>query len=1221
MANFGGTVKLTGEKEYQLALRNITASLRETGSQLTSITSNFDNTDKSMMDTKNATNQLNQVLEKQTTAYNNLKSTYDTMNTKYQKQEEKLKSLKSTYDTEKQTLEQIGKTLGTTSKEYEDQKKVVDDLEKEIKQTTEAQTQNELALSKMRTQLNNTETAINKTTREMDNLGEKTENVGEGFTVFKGVLSNLASQVLTKVVDGVKNFAGQMIQSAADVKAANSQYTQTFGEFENQATQAIQRVANSTGILETRLKVTGAQIFAFARSNGATVPEAMELMETALQSAADGAAYYDKSLEESAETLQSFLKGNYANDAALGVSATEFTRNAKAAELFGKKYNDLTEIQKQQTLLKMVTDSQKVSGAMGQAAREADGWENVQGNLNEAWKQFQANVGTPFLQALIPVIQKVTKSLGNLTEKINWNKFNKDVEKSLGKLQDGLEWVIDNKEIFIGAMKAMMAAFTIAKINSFTKSLSDSGKKMLSLANDTKTLIKATIAQAAAQEGATVATTAGTIATKLFNAAWKANPIGLVVTGLTLLGGALIGVTKYVQEHTKETDKNTIATQKLSEQQKELTKTINSNVRERQKSIESAGNEAVTAEVLAKKLESLIGIENKSVSQKEAIKRIVDQLNQTIPNLNLAYDEEADKLNKSTEAIKSQIKAQKELLVAKAAEEKLTAIAKDMADLELKKADLIEQQTKNQNALNKAKKELNDFTSKYSMQEIQMNRDLSNEYAKLTGEVVKRRSNLNETNTAIQENTNSMNKLNSEFDKTNNLATNLFDKSEIMNKLAELTELCNQAGVKIPESVVNGINEGKYILPTSVEDMKTLINLDSLITKAKNDGIKIPNSLSQGIQEGSITVPSAIEYINTLISFQSMIDKAGLDGVQIPSSLANGIISGKVSVDSATQQMNNWINFQTALNKANIDGTNIPITLSNKILGGQVSVTNAVTQMNNWVQFQEALNKANMAGTDIPTKLQQGILSGKIKPADAIRQLNDDMSREASKQPGKMRSSGSQIGNDYLSGVQSGVNNGGKRGAVFGSINSLGTGMNNSLKSSINAHSPSREAATIGGYFLDGVYNGVSNRSKRNSIFGAVANFGNSLLQNLRNALREKSPSKATEEMGVYLLEGLSNGIKEQTKPVLNQVSTLGTNITKSLSGSLDTGALNNISIPNSVNPTYNSSNNLNNINTLDNQESMVEAFKTALKEMKIELDDEQMARFVTNTIQNEVYS
>lgn len=217
-------------------------------------------------------------------------------------------------------------------------------------------------------------------------------------------------------VAAVKNFGQQCIESAAEVNAANSQFEQTFGSMQSQAESAIATVSKNSGILKTRLQGVGTSIYAFAKTTGMDSADALNMMQEALQVTADSAAYYDRSLEDTAESLKSFLKGNFENDAALGLSCTETTRNAAANKLYGKSFTDLSESQKQLTLLQMVKDANQLSGAMGQASREADGWENVTGNLKESWNQLLAVIGKPILQVATNIVQKLSSAITKLTE-------------------------------------------------------------------------------------------------------------------------------------------------------------------------------------------------------------------------------------------------------------------------------------------------------------------------------------------------------------------------------------------------------------------------------------------------------------------------------------------------------------------------------------------------------------------------------------------------------------------------------------------------------------------------------------------------------------------------------------------------------------------------------------------------------------------------------------
>ena len=213
-----------------------------------------------------------------------------------------------------------------------------------------------------------------------------------------------------------------LAEAAANVEALESQFSQVFGDMEDEAARRLQKVADDADINANRMKGSFSGIAAFAKVSGVEQAQALEIAERAMVAVADSAAYYDRSIEATTESLRSFLKGNYENDAALGLSATETTRNAAANELYKKSFNALSEAEKQFTLLKMVEDANKASGALGQAAREADTWTNQLGNLKQSVTDLQAATGKAFLQPavmvlkfLISLVQGATKKVQELT--------------------------------------------------------------------------------------------------------------------------------------------------------------------------------------------------------------------------------------------------------------------------------------------------------------------------------------------------------------------------------------------------------------------------------------------------------------------------------------------------------------------------------------------------------------------------------------------------------------------------------------------------------------------------------------------------------------------------------------------------------------------------------------------------------------------------------------
>lgn len=336
------------------------------------------------------------------------------------------------------------------------------------------------ALVDVQNSMNELSDATAATYRSLYNLENGIEDVGDaaevaddkvlsfGDMLKAGIASGAILNGLERAGDLIVEVGSQSIQAAAEVKAANAQFSQTFGDLEATATSALRSISDETGIAVTRLQGGYTALYAFTKSVGGDQKTALDIAQRAMKAAADSAAYYDRSMEDATETLQSFLKGNYENDAALGIAATETTRNAKANELYAKSFQELSEAQKVDVLLAMVEAGNAASGALGQAAREADSWANVTGELSEAWRQFLAMLGGPVLQGLTPLIQGATEALRQMTEKSSFEQLRADTEAfqeglanaaaELEHSNAGIEATADLAKTYVKRLEEMEAA-------------------------------------------------------------------------------------------------------------------------------------------------------------------------------------------------------------------------------------------------------------------------------------------------------------------------------------------------------------------------------------------------------------------------------------------------------------------------------------------------------------------------------------------------------------------------------------------------------------------------------------------------------------------------------------------------------------------------------------------------------------------------------------------
>ena len=211
-----------------------------------------------------------------------------------------------------------------------------------------------------------------------------------------------------KAFNTVASLSRRAIQTAADQEALDSLASATFGELESAANGVFDSIGKDTNMLSQQLKSVGTSAFMQFKGAGVDAAEAMTMMDKYIRLAADGAAAYNMSVDEADTRLRSFLRGNTEAGDAIGLQVSESTRASKAMEVYGKKWQALTEAQKQMLMLNIVDAIYDQTNVIGQAAREGHEWANVINKLDAAQDTLLKHIGKPFKDALTPFIEKVT---------------------------------------------------------------------------------------------------------------------------------------------------------------------------------------------------------------------------------------------------------------------------------------------------------------------------------------------------------------------------------------------------------------------------------------------------------------------------------------------------------------------------------------------------------------------------------------------------------------------------------------------------------------------------------------------------------------------------------------------------------------------------------------------------------------------------------------------
>jgi len=1148
--SFGGSVKLTGESEYRQAIKNCISSLQSMSTALKAQTTNFNSSDKAIKNSAAAQKQLNDTIKTQQTELAKAKSSYASYQVALQNQTTKHNLLNREYKQAVTELERIKRASGENSNEYKKQAEVVDKLEKELIDSTEAMNESKTAMSNLKSEINNSnktikdaEKALNDLGDEAEDSGKQAEKGGEGFTILKGVLANLASQAISSAINGLKKLGGAVVSVGKQAINSYGEYEQLVGGVETlfkDSAGTVQEYADkaykTAGISANRYMEQATSFSAsLLQGLGGDTEKAAKIADMAIIDMSDNANKMGTSIEMIQNAYQGFAKDNYTmlDNLKLGYGGTksEMARLVKESGILGKAGEELTAKNLDQKvsfdqIIQAIHKVQQNMGITGTTSLEAaDTIQGSAGSMKASWENLSVAIADgnqdlskktdEFVSSvviagknLVPRIKQVVEGIKKLMMSIVTEVFPK-IKKEIPELKPLIttfEWFIKNRSLVVGAVTAMVSAFAIAKVASFAKVLSDTTKTILDIAKGTAVATAAininTTAEAANTAGkvaGTAATGALTAATNLLNAAWKANPIGIVIAGVAALIGVYTAVKGKTDEVTEAQKAQSQAIEEAAQKADEASKAYDDLRQAQQEQINAGMTEINHYESLYDELQ---GIVDQNGKVKKGYEERASFITSTLSQALGIEIKNVDGVIQGYDNLKSTID--------KVMEKKKAQIILDSQESLYKEA--IQGQTQALHELNKAEQELSTRKSgrKTIEDELAVAQQKYNEMtrhgteeeyinAKVIGLQIE---NLKGKMKAYDEDTA---KIQSTYDTQKGLLEKYaFDIGQYESNMAaahagEYDKMSQVNWNYVKDYQATGEAE-KAALEDQIKTTETNLNLLKELKKKSGSDI-----YDQQIKDAEKQLK---EHKKALKQYENAT-KTGLDATKIQ-----------------------WS-------------------------GGLDKILSEITGAN--IEFKED-GKGNV------TMYADGVKQGEAKPKEEMAKVVTDVIKEIT--------------------------------------------------------AKDKDAKTAGEDLIEGVNKGIKNQDKQSSVFGSISKFGSSLLSKLKNSLKEKSPSKATKEMGEFLLRGLGLGISSEAGSVLKQVSNFGKSVIGAMNTGLsdtintsaitDIGKMSNVSVAGSR---------IAQVSETENNIDMIEAFKTALSQMKIELDDEVAGEFVERTVTRVVYN
>lgn len=731
------------EEATRAALNNAKESYKQVGEGLEKLTRQQQEQTQKVDSLKAAYEEASKQLQAMTKAG-------DSSEQSIRQQEEAVQNLEKQLEDEKKALEEIDKAIKNGNKNYQTASNRIKDWETKL-HTAEAQTiRATSAVNQNAAYLREAEKAADGCAKSIDQYGKEVKEASEVTVDFGTIVktnlvntaTNAAKQLAAETASAMLDMESAQRQFQAATGATNAEmreyksvmdsvYSSGYGGDIREVADSMALVKQYVGEIDTStledmtksglamqdvfgmdLSETIRGVDALMENMGLTSEEAFDLMAAGAQNGLDKSgeladniteysalwgqagfsaqemfAIMDNGLNSGAYNLDkvndfvkefsiSLADGRIEENLSSFSTGTQTlfrqwqSGQATTKQVFQSVINDLASMENQQEALtiasntwsslgednsmKVITSLNKVNTAYDNVEGTMDNindikYDTVEDRVQQLGRKFQTELAEPLAEDVLPVIE------------------------------DGLDFLIENLDgVSVAIVSVGAGVATFKAVSAAVTLFSD------------KTKI-------------------ATAATAAFNAVTNANPIVLVATAVAAAGTAIISYASSLGEASVEAQQMADANQRVCDSANEVAAATSDMITEHAENQAQMEAEAQYADRLAGKIEELAGKENKSNAEKQVMKGYISELNRLVPSLNLAYDEQADSLNMSNEAIDKQLALNEEQVRQQAALEYVQELMQKRTELEIESikigneaADLLEERTAMENEYSNA---------------------------------------------------------------------------------------------------------------------------------------------------------------------------------------------------------------------------------------------------------------------------------------------------------------------------------------------------------------------------------------------------------------------------------------------------------------------------------------------------------------------------------------